>query len=83
MELKMYAIRDAKGETFGNPFFKHMHGEAERDFTAACRDPKTSIHQFPEDFDLYHLGVYDTVKGTVTSLDTPQHMMKAISVKQQ
>lgn len=83
MELKMYSVRDAKGEFYERPFYKHMHGEAERDFTAAARDPKSTINQFPEDFDLYFIGTYDTKTGVVKSLDTPQHMLKAISVLNQ
>lgn len=80
MMLKAYSIRDAKAETFQQPFYKHTHGEAERDFTAVTRDPKTTLHQFPEDFDLYHIGVFDTDSGKFQSLDTPQHILKAISV---
>lgn len=83
MDLKMYSIRDQKGETFSPPFFKHMHGEAERDFVQLVRDPKSTISQFPEDFDLYHIGTYNTKTGVACPLDTPQHMMKAINAKEQ
>lgn len=82
MQLKMYSIRDAKGEIYHPPFFKNTHGEAERDFTQLVRDPKTQPGQFPEDFDLYHLGTYDNQTGKLASLDSPQHMIKAIDVTQ-
>lgn len=78
MQYKVFSIRDAKGELFHQPFFKVTHGEAERDFLAACKDPKTQLNQFPEDFDLYYLGTFDNVKGTFDSLPTPQHVTKAI-----
>lgn len=80
MQLKAYSVRDQKGEVFHTPFFKKTHGEAERDFTALVRDNKSTLNQFPDDFDLYFVGHYDDQKGTFMSLDTPQHMLKAISV---
>lgn len=81
MTYKVFSIRDQKAEIFNPPFFQATHGEAERNFRAAVLDPKTQFHQFPEDFDLYFLGEYDTDKGTFKNLDTPQHVIKAISVK--
>lgn len=80
MILKVFSIRDAKGEVFHTPFFKRHHGEAERDFMALVRDPKSQLHQFPDDFDLYFIGEYDDQTGVFKSLDTPQHMMKAVNV---
>lgn len=80
MELKAYSIRDAKGEVFHTPFFKKTHGEAERDFTQVCRDPKSQLNQFPDDYDLYFIGTYDDQKGVFVSLDTPQHVVKAVNV---
>lgn len=79
MILKMYSIRDAKAEIFITPFFKKTHGEAERDFQTAVNDSKTTLHKYPEDFDLYYLGEYDDQKGLTQPLDTPQHVAKAIS----
>lgn len=80
MELKMYSIRDAKGEIFHPPFYKKTHGEAERDFATLCRDEKSTIWQYPDDFDLYYVGVYDDQTGKIQSLDTPQHMIKAVQL---
>lgn len=81
MIYKAFSIRDQKSETFNPPFFQVTHGEAERNFRAAVADPKTTFNQFPEDFDLYYLGEYDTDKGVFRCMDTPQHVMKAISCK--
>jgi len=79
MLLKMFSIRDQKAETFNSPFFQSTHGEAERAFRTAVHDSKTQLHQYPEDFDLYFLGEYDNQSGVISPLDTPQHMVKAIS----
>lgn len=81
MLLKAFSIRDSKAEIFNQPFFKKSHGEAERDFMQLVRDQKSTVWQFPEDFDLYYVGNYDDQTGTFSSLDTPQHVVKAVSVK--
>lgn len=81
MKLKMFSIRDQKAECFNTPFFQKTHGEAERNFLTLARDEKSSISKYPEDFDLYYLGEYDDNLGTTKSLDTPQHVAKAINAK--
>lgn len=81
MELKMFSIRDAKGEIFNQPFFAKTHGEAERNFHRLTTDPQSTVSQYPEDFDLYYLGIYNDQTGVTKSLDTPQHVQKAINVK--
>lgn len=79
MILKMFSIRDAKAEVFNTPFFQSTHGEAERSFRTAVMDEKTQLSKYPEDFDLYYLGEYDNNTGQFTPLDTPQHVLKAIT----
>lgn len=74
---KMFSIRDSKGEFYQTPFYMHTHGEAERAFTQLAKDPKSTVSQFPEDFDLYYLGEYDEKTGKFAPVDTPQHMVKA------
>lgn len=81
MQLKIYSIRDAKGNMFKELFLKRMQGEAERDFTQLANDPKTNIFLYPEDFDLYYMGELDDVSGKIKALDTPQHIVKAVTVK--
>lgn len=81
MEHKIYSVRDAKAEVFGYPFYKKTHGEAERDFNTLCNDPKSTVFNFPDDFDLYYVGSYDDDTGKLTPLDTPQHIVKAVQLK--
>lgn len=81
MKLQVYSVRDAKGEVFNTPFFQKTHGEAERSFRQLVTDEKSMVNKYPEDFDLYHLGTYDDQLGTIQSLDTPLHMLKAINVQ--
>lgn len=81
MTQKIYSIRDSKAEYFTQPFFKKTHGEAERDFTQLVNDEKSNLHAFPEDFDLYYLGDYDTSSGKMIPIDTPQHIIKAVQIR--
>jgi len=78
MQHKVYSIRDAKAEVFNLPFFKKTHGEAERDFVTLTNDDKSTVFKFPDDFDLYYVGTYDDETGKILTLDTPQHIVKAI-----
>lgn len=81
MLLKIFTIRDSKGEFYGQPFFQKSHGEAERSFRTLTTDGKSTVNQYPEDFDLYYLGEYDDQSGKFKTLDTPQHMIKAVACK--
>lgn len=78
MILKIFSIRDQKSEVYNTPFYQKTHGEAERNFQQLVSDDKSTISKFPEDFDLYYLGEYDDNTGLTKSLDTPQHVAKAI-----
>jgi hypothetical protein len=80
MQLKVYSLRDSKSEIFNAPFYKHTHGEAERDFKSLVNDEKSMVNKYPEDYDLYHLGEYDDNTGKITPLDTPQHLCKAVQL---
>jgi len=78
MLLKVYSIRDSKGEKYNQPFYQNTHGEAERNFSRICVDPESLISKYPDDFDLYYIGDWDDQKGVLISLDTPQHIVKAV-----
>lgn len=81
MQLKMFSIRDSKSEIFNSPFYAKTTSEAERSFRQLTNDPKSTISQFPEDFDLYEVGTYDDNSGKVSPLDTPHHIVKAAVLK--
>lgn len=82
MLLKVFSIRDQKAEVFNTPFFQKSIGEAERNFKTLVNDDKSTVSQYPEDFDLYYLGEYNDNLGLITSLDTPQHVIKAVQLKE-
>lgn len=82
MELKVFSIRDAKGECYHPPFYKKTIGEAERDFRSLVNDKDSNVFKYPEDYDLYYMGTFDDSTGKLESLDSPQHMEKAVHLKQ-
>lgn len=81
MIRQVYSIRDAKAETFNPPWFAVTHGEAERNFQRLTKDQSSMVNQFPEDYDLYHLGEYNDQNGQITTFDTPKHVIKAVILK--
>lgn len=80
MQLRIYSIRDSKGEIYNPPFFNKTHGEAERNFRDLANDKQTTVGRHPEDYDLYYLGEYDDQTGKLASVDTPQHIVKAVNL---
>lgn len=81
MQLKVFAIRDTKSEMYGQPFFQHSAGEAERSFKTLVNDEKSLQNKYPEDYDLYELGTYDDTVGKIIGHDTPHHVVKAVQLK--
>lgn len=81
MTLKAYSIRDAKAEIYNSPFYAKTHGEAERMFKSSTNDPQSMICKYPEDYDLYHVATFDDNSGIFTALSTPQHIVKAVNLK--
>lgn len=77
----MFSIKDSAAEIYHPPFYKGTHGEAERDFQELVNDSKSQLHKFPQHFDLFYLGSYDSGTGKIQPLDTPEHVIKAIDVR--
>jgi len=81
--LKMFSIRDIKGECFNPPFFSRTHGDAERSFTRLALDPQSTISQFPEDYDLYFIGEYDDENASIVQNGQPKLVMNARQIQKQ
>lgn len=80
MTKKMYSIKDNKAEMYHVPFYANTHAEAERNVTTVVNDEKTSIGQYPKDFDLYFLGEFNDNLGKFDLLPAPQHMCECITM---
>lgn len=67
MKTKMFSIYDTKMESYGTPFFMPKRGAAMRAFGDLAKDPKSTIHQHPTDYDLYELAEYDDESGEIVA----------------
>jgi len=79
MNAFVFAVYDAAAEAFLTPFFFDTKGQAIRSFSDACN---TADHQFSRhgaDYTLFHLGMYDSSKGMMLPLSTPDSMGGALS----
>lgn len=83
MELKIFAVKDIKAETFNTPMFLRSKGEAIRGFSDQVTNVKDStISKYPEDFYLYELGTYNSDTGKMSVLDLPLALHCALDFKQ-
>lgn len=80
--LKAFSIKDSKAEVYLAPFFKPVHGEAERYFHKLVNDKQTMMHDYPEDYSLWYVGEYDEHTGLLKSKE-PTHLLNAVALKGQ
>lgn len=63
MLMIMCCVRDRGTDSFGNPFSVVAVGQAVRGFSDEINKAGSDLNRHPEDYDLYHLGTYDTDTG--------------------
>lgn len=63
--MKIYSIYDSKSEAYMNPWYARTKGEAIRSFEQACKDEKSQLSKYPEDFTLFELGEFDEYMGII------------------
>lgn len=63
MRLYMVSIFDKRAKEYGPPMCQHTLGTAERMFQDTVNDPQSPIKKHPEDYELYHIGFYETNTG--------------------
>ena len=81
MKYSVCAVRDAKVEAFGQPFYSQQRGVAIRSFADECSKPDSNLNAHPEDFALFCLGEYDDQTGGFTSLPQPVQIALAMDYK--
>lgn len=84
MQTNLYSMFDQKTKFFHAPIYLTNDAEAIRNFSMVVNDSKgkNPVNLFPEDYDLYHLGTFDDITGYITPLKSPQHVIKAIQLKE-
>ena len=81
MMLKVYSVRDNKTGDFNVPFFEQNDVQATRMFHKLCNDDRVQIAHFPDDFDMYCIGLFDDKSGKLESFAAPEFMVAATSFK--
>lgn len=66
------AVRDAKADAFGQPFFAQQRGIAVRSFADECSRSDSGLNKHPEDYALFVLGEYDDLTGALVSCQPVQ-----------
>lgn len=82
MQLKLYSVKDTKVGAFDPPQPARTHGEAERTLQTMVNQPNTKLNLYPEDHELWYVADYDSLTGTIKPLDSIQHIVNAVSLKQ-
>ena len=66
MKSVIASVQDVKAEFFGRPFTARSEAEAVRMFADGIKDNQTQMSQHPEDFILYHIGLFNDETGEIT-----------------
>lgn len=79
--LKCVSVYDSKSESFASPFFVPTLGVASRSFVDEVKrvDPSNMLNSHPEDFELFHVGDFDTDTG-VFAAQAPVHVIRAADI---
>lgn len=65
MKLYLVAIYDTRAQEFAPPMAQHTMGTAERTFSDIANDPQSPVNKHPDDYQLHHIGYYDTTTGQI------------------
>jgi hypothetical protein len=79
MELSLYSVRDNKVSAYGKPFPEANNIQATRGLQIAVNTKEIQLSIFPEDFDLYKVGVFDDQTGEITT-QKPEFIISAVSL---
>lgn len=79
MIKKVFGIYDSKAKAFIQPILMmNTAGEAIRMFETACKDNKSTLYAYPEDFMMYELAEFDDNQGIYKNHDKIVSLAKGI-----
>ena len=79
--VKVYAVRDAKIDSFMQPNFYETDAAAMRAITQIAMNPEHPLGTWPEDFSLYRLGSYDCASGVFLNETQPVMVAQVASLR--
>lgn len=84
MKMEIFAIRDRATDQYGNPMFFVNRGQAIRSFSDEINNntDNNMLAKHSDDFDLYHMGQYETDTGVFnTTTPTQVAIGKDLKIK--
>lgn len=81
MNSKLYCIRDQKIGSFADPFPSPTPEVALRSLKTAVETGNSDVAKYPEDFDLYEIGAFDSETGTILAYPQPKHLSSCLAFK--
>lgn len=79
MIYPLYSIRDIKGDYF-SPRIEQNEPSAIRFFAFTVNTPGTTIHSFPEDYQLFRVGDFDSETGRLLPLANAEFVVSGPAV---
>lgn len=79
--LEIFSLRDTKSAHFGKPTIAPHQAPLIREYDEAVNDSKSTLNKFPQDFDLYKIGVFNHITGVITPEINPVHIVNLITLK--
>lgn len=67
--MQMFAIRDRALGAFMRPWVAQTIGQAVRMFQDECDNTQGEINKHPDDYDLYHIGLFEDQTGKLQTTD--------------
>lgn len=83
MKFFTCAIKDRALNAFLPPFHMPAQAQAVREFGDAINKTENPMHNHPDDYDLYCLGIWDDESGRFEQLETPQQLAQGKNVIKQ
>ncbi len=83
MKIQIYAIHDAKAQSYLQPFFLHNNDMAKRSFMDATINPESQFCKHPLDYSLFRIGTYDDETSIITSELPPEMLITASQLQAQ
>lgn len=79
---KMFCLYDKKAAVYMSPFTERNDATAVRMVQGLLAQRNSNVAQYPEDFDLYYLGDFDTEDGELTPGVKPEFKVNLASLLQ-
>jgi len=70
MIVRLYSLYDKKTQLFSSPFAAVNDETAVRMIRTLTLDTATTVGQYPEDYDVWRLGLFDDASGAIADRDS-------------